>query len=352
MSGKIAAEVVKSGCEKGSIIPIKIPRCAEYIAAEIGVMRAGCVFTPLITEYPDERVEYIRKLCKSKTLIDLEFVERAMQNEPQKQWADLKDEDGSYVVFTSGSTGNPKGIYHTQKSFDSSVDGNMPVFDLHGKDVFLDTVTHSFIASKIYYVALCVGASVHILSDDERKNIHFLEDYILDNNVTIAVISPAQQKVFKNKSKSLKKVISTGERLSNEYSSEYQIINCYGASETHGSLYFYVDKKYENTPIGKPFKNINAYVLDENGNEVPDGQEGELCISGTHLANGYLELPEQTAKAFVPNPFSKGENDKILYHTNDMVKRLPDGNIVYLNHKDWMVKINGQRVETGSDHTD
>lgn len=347
MSGRIAAEVVKSGCEKGSIIPIKIPKSAEYIAAEIGVMRAGCVFTPLITDYPDERVEYIKSLCKSKTLIDLEFVERAMKNEPQKQWADLKDEDGSYVVFTSGSTGNPKGIYHTQKSFDSSINGYISAFCFEKNDIYLDIVTQSFIAAKINYTPLALGATVHILSDDERKNIRFLEDYILDNNITVAVIGPAQQKIFKNKSKSLKRIISLGERLSNEYSDDYLIINGYGASETHGSLYFYVDKRYDNTPIGKPLSFVNAYVLDENGNEASDGQEGELCISGASVAKGYLGLPEQTAKAFVPNPFANRDNEEILYHTGDIVKRLPDGNIVYLNRKDWMVKINGQRVETG-----
>lgn len=347
LSGKIAAEILKSGCQKASAIPILLPRCAEYIASELAVMRAGCAFVPLITEYPDERVQYIKTLCKSEIVIDTDFIKRAESNEPVSSWAEVKSEDSSYFVFTSGSTGNPKGIHHTHRSFNAFVNGNFPVFGLNSDDVYLDTVTHSFIASKLYYISLSAGASVHILTNDERKNIHFLEDYILRHGITIAVISPAQHKVFKNKSKSLKQVISTGERLSNEYSDDYRIINCYGASETHGSMYFCVDKKYENTPIGKPFINGSAYVLDENGNEVADGEEGELCVSGENLAQGYIGLDEQTKKVFVPNPFSKGENDKILYHTGDVVKRLPDGNVVYLNRKDWMVKINGQRVETG-----
>lgn len=347
LSGKIAAEILKSGCKKGTAVPILLPRCAEYIASELGVMRAGCAFVPLINEYPDERIEYIKSLCKSEFIIDTDFIKRAESNEPITSWAEVTNDESSYFVFTSGSTGNPKGIRHTHGSFNAFMEGNCPVFDLHPDDIYIDTVTHSFIASKLYYVPLAAGAGVHILTNDERKNIHFLEDYILEHGITIAVISPSQHKVFKNKSKSLKTVISTGERLSNEYSDDYRIINCYGASETHGSMYFLVDKKYQNTPIGKPFINGSAYVLDENGNEVADGEEGELCVSGQNLAQGYIGLDEQTKKVFTPNPFSKGENDKILYHTGDIVKRLPNGNVVYLNRKDWMVKINGQRVETG-----
>ncbi|MGN0538116.1 MAG: amino acid adenylation domain-containing protein, partial [Acutalibacteraceae bacterium] len=347
LSSKIAAEIVKQGYKKGSIIPVRMPRCMEYIAAEIGIMKAGCVFTPLIMEYPQSRVDYILEICECEHCIDDAFVQKALQNEPLKDNVELDAEDGAYVIFTSGSTGNPKGIYHTQKSFSTFISGQIAVICFQQSDIYLDTIPHSFILSFLDYVSLCSGATIHILNSDERKDIHFVEDYIAEHEVTIAVVPPSQQKVFNNKSASLRLVISAGERLSGQFSTEYQIINCFGASETNGTFCFHVDKKYDNTPIGKPFPGVLAYVLDENGNPVPDGMEGELCISGSILSKGYLKLPEQTAKAFVPNPFSVSDDDKVLFHTNDVVKKLPDGNYIYLNRNDWLVKINGQRVETG-----
>lgn len=101
--------------------------------------------------------------------------------------------------------------------------------------------------------------------------------------------------------------------------------------------------KYDNAPIGKPIGEVCAYVLDENGNEA---DEGELCFAG-YFADEYLHLPEQSAKVFTKNPFDTKDGFERLLHTGDIVKRREDGNLIYLNRRDWMVKINGQRVEPG-----
>ncbi|MGN1201867.1 MAG: condensation domain-containing protein, partial [Eubacterium sp.] len=179
-----------------------------------------------------------------------------------------------------------------------------------------------------------------------RKDVHFIENAIAYYGITNTYISPGMLKVYRNRSKTLKTVKTVGERLCNQFSSEYKIINIYGASETLLALAFEVDKNYENTPIGKPVNGISVYILNEKGEPVKDGEEGEICVAGA-ISDGYLNLPEQTAKVYLPNPFSTCDDDKILFHTNDIAKRLDDGNIVYVNRKDWMVKINGQRVEVG-----
>jgi uncharacterized protein YoaH (UPF0181 family) len=127
----------------------------------------------------------------------------------------------------------------------------------------------------------------------------------------------------------------------------YEIISIYGSSETiAGVASFAVDKKYDNTPIGKAVEGYAVYLLDENGSEVKDGEEGEICIAGI-VARGYINLPDETKEAFRENPFSQNEDDKILFCSGDIGKRLPDGNLLYVNRKDWMLKINGQRVEPG-----
>ena len=109
---------------------------------------------------------------------------------------------------------------------------------------------------------------------------------------------------------------------------------------------FLVDQYYENTPIGYPANRTGAYVLDEQGNRVADGEVGELCLSGV-FARGYIGLPEQTAAAFTANSFVAADGNAVLYHTGDMARWLPDGNLLYVNRKDWQVKIHGQRVELG-----
>lgn len=138
-----------------------------------------------------------------------------------------------------------------------------------------------------------------------------------------------------------------GERLSGVWREHGAIHNGYGLSETLSvALAFTVDRAYDNTPIGKPLEDFTVYLLDGAGQQVADGEEGEICIAGP-LARGYINLPEQTARAFVENPFATSDENRRMLRTGDVGKRLPDGNILYVNRRDWMVKVNGQRVEMG-----
>ncbi|MBQ1381280.1 MAG: AMP-binding protein, partial [Ruminococcus sp.] len=171
-----------------------------------------------------------------------------------------------------------------------------------------------------------------------------LADFVADNQINRTFISPKMLKVFKQKGNSLQTVVTGSERVSNTYSDEFDLYVFYGQTESaSAALAFKIDKPYENTPIGKPIGDIRTHILDENGKEA---DEGELCLAGV-FADGYLGLPEQTAKTFVDNPFAAEDGYPKLLKTGDIVKKAPDGNIIYLNRKDWMVKINGQRVEPG-----
>ena len=347
MSSKIATGLLERGCKKGDIIPVLMSRCTEYIAAEIAILKVGCLFAPLITDYPKDRVDYILNDCESPFYVDSDFVEECMDKLPLRESVDVEETDGAYVIYTSGSTGKPKGIYHNQKSLVEFVIRQQMLENYQAADIQLSLSAYSFIASFVEnFIPLYAGATVHILSDEQRKDIRFIENYIAEHQITVSYISPSQLKVFRNKGKSLRLVTSAGERLVGQYSTEFQILNMYGTSETGLALAFVTDKKYDNTPVGTPCHNIKAYILDDELKPVPDGEEGELCVAGP-ISDGYLNLPEQTEIAFVKNPFSGSDDDKIMFRTNDIVKKQSDGNIIYVNRKDWMVKINGQRVETG-----
>ncbi len=345
-SGKIAAALKAKGTKRGTFIPILLPRGIDYIAAEIGALRAGCGYAPILPEYPPDRVDYIKKDCRAPFIIDEDFIRYAMNAEPLTENAETDDNDVSLLIYTSGSTGNPKGVVHTHRSFLESLEREQLMCRMREDDKTLGMVSFSFAWSVAeIYDTLIVGAQLIILNMEERKDLKYVRNAIRENGITVMYINPNMLKRLDMHDSTLRVVKTAGERLSDFYTDEYQIVNIYGTSETYCALSFPLEKSYDNTPIGKACLNTGVVLLDENGKEVPAGQEGEICITG-HLAKGYLNLPEQTAKVFFKNPFSD-DKDSVLYHTGDMGRMLPDGNILYVNRKDWMVKINGQRVETG-----
>ena len=144
---------------------------------------------------------------------------------------------------------------------------------------------------------------------------------------------------------SLRKLLTGGDKLNQFFKRNYELINNYGPTEnTVVTTSFAVDKGYSNIPIGKPLDNVKIYILDKNKKLQPIGVYGELCISGSSLARGYLNNPELTNEKFVPNPFIPGER---MYCTGDLAKWLPGGNIEFGGRIDHQVKIRGNRVEIG-----
>ena len=345
-SGRIAAALNAKGAGRGSIVPIILPRCLDYVAAEIGSLRAGCGYAPILPEYPQDRIDYIINDCKASVIIDEAFIREAEKYEPITENVETTEDDISYLIYTSGSTGNPKGVIHTHRSFYDSLERDQIMCRMREDDKTLGMVSFSFAWSVAeVYDTLIVGASLVILNTEERKDLNYVRNAIRENGITVMYINPNMLKRLDIHDSTLRVVKTAGERLADFYTDEYQIVNIFGTSETYCALAFHLDKAYDNTPIGKAYHNCRVVLLDDNGKEVPPGEEGEICICG-HLAKGYMNLPEQTAKVFEKDPFSDDENS-VLYHTSDMGRLLSDGSVLYVNRKDWMVKINGQRVETG-----
>lgn len=346
---KIAAKLVRLGVKPRDFVMIMLPRNKDYIASMYAVWLSGAAFAPLSPTYPPERIGYIKRDCQARLSIDEKFL-RGIENEQPLESAVLPDpHDPSILIYTSGSTGNPKGVLHSHLSIADSVFryinyANAPV----GFRAALGA-PFTFVASvQGVFAPLCAANIAFLIPYEAMRDPELLADYIEENQINRCFISPKMLKVFRAKGNSLK-IVSTGsERVSNLYSDDYEIQVAYGQTESAGAvMMFKVDKKYDNTPIGKPIGNIKAYLLDENHQPA---DEGELCLAG-NFATGYLNLPEQTAKTFIDNPFAAEDGFEKLLCTGDVAKRGEDGNFIYLNRKDWMVKINGQRVEPGEIET-
>lgn len=352
LSGKISAVLKKSGVKKGDAVIICMDRKMEYIASELAVLKCGAAFVALLPEYPQERIQYIKGDCHAVLMIDEEFFSKMRASEifdaeiPDAEVPDVEQvspSDPAFMIYTSGSTGNPKGMIHTHKSLTASVLRHKKVLELKETDIQLVNAPFSFIVMCLeIYTPLSIGGAVHILSDEKRKNVRALEAYIVEHHITVTFISPQMLRLFSAECSDLRLVVTGSERVSNITGHGYRFLNLFGCSETAAmATYFEVDKKYDNTPIGKAAPGIKAVLLDDKGREVETGEEGELCVIGD-IAHTYINLPEQSRDAFIPQ-----EDGMVLFHTKDICRRLPDGNLVYVNRKDWMVKVNGQRVEIG-----
>ncbi|MBQ3418103.1 MAG: amino acid adenylation domain-containing protein [Ruminococcus sp.] len=343
---KIAGKLTRCGVKPRDFVLITLPRGKEYVAAMYGVWLAGAGFAPLSETYPLERITYIRDDCKASVVIDERFLRRIENEEPLAQEIIPDEADPAVLIYTSGSTGKPKGVLHSHLSVSDAVCRYLK--DYCPMSVgYRSALGASFtfvVAVGDVFAPLCAGAGVYLMPYEAIRDPELLADYIEQNQINRTWISPKMLKVFQNKGDSLKLVHTGSERVSELFSDEFQILVGYGQTESAGAvMMFPIDKKYDNTPIGKPIGDVKAYLLDETDQPA---DEGELCLAG-HFATGYLNLPEQTAETFADNPFYEQDGCRTLLRTGDICRKDENGNFIYLNRKDWMVKINGQRVEPG-----
>jgi amino acid adenylation domain-containing protein len=348
-SDLIAKVLCAKGIGRGDIIPILLESGIDTITTMLGVLKSGAAFSCINTDYPQDRIDFICRDTSAKLIIDASFfkeLHKMPQTEPKN---DISENDLAAVVYTSGSTGNPKGVLLPHRALDMYIDGNG--YKCTKDDVFLLVASLSFIGGIAFGLsALAKGQTLHIANQQVRKDAAQIVEYSRNHGITTAFFPPQLAKFILEKEDGLLRVLFTGsEKVSGLFSEKTNLINIYGASETFGPLTsFGVDKGYEyGTPIGKPFTGSKIILLDENENPVSDGQEGEICISG-QIALGYLNLPELTARKFIPNPLNKNE---MLYKTGDIGRVLEDGNLIYVQRKDWMMKVRGFRVEPGEIET-
>ena len=336
---RTAAKLESLHFPRGSFIIIRMSRCMEYIAAYYGVIFAGMAVVPTVTDYPEERVAYIRGNCESPFTIDDSFFDDISEYEPS-EGAVLDPGDIVCMNYTSGSTGRPKGVYYTLRCIDENMRLAASVYD--GLDEVVMGASASMAFAAVCHDCLApmnIGGTVHLLSDELRRDIGLMMDYYEEHHLTCGNVAPRLLRFFKHTT-GLKRLMTCGERVVNAWSPDHETWCIYGLTETYTVVTcFRIDRPYENTPIGKPLGGIRIEILDPDGNEVPDGKEGEINVTW-YTAEGYYKMPEETARAF------KDLGGGIRrYSTHDLGYRNENGDIVFVNRMDWMVKINGQRVE-------
>ena len=370
LSDYVAQKLTENGFGREKAAGILCGRTKEFAIGYVGVMKAGGAYVPLDPEYPQSRIEYMLKDSEAENLLVINRY-RSLVGFYDKNIISLDDvaaqaegfelsveltppnpENLAYMIYTSGSTGKPKGVMLEQRNLMNLIEYICQTRKLTPDDIVAEFASFCFDASVIdLFAPLTAGAVLYILPESIRKDAVAVGKFIKDKNITTATFPTQMGELVAElleDAPSLKFVTLGGEKFKYYRERTYQMINGYGPTEnTVSSTEFWVDRQYDNIPIGKSQRNVRSYIVDENLNRLPVGASGELCHSGRQIARGYHNLPEKTASVFVENPFSVCEEDRRLYRTGDMVRMKGDGNIEYIGRIDSQVKIRGYRVELG-----
>lgn len=345
VSGKIYRYLSDNGIGKEDFVLIKLPRGPMPIAAMIGIMRAGAAFTIVEEIYPEQRIQYIYMDCGCKLMIDAGKYQEILDTVSAKDGFVVADpHDACYAIYTSGSTGNPKGVLHEYGKIRQCLDGTQTLSLLAnsgvGVDVFSATVIVplSFVVTIMETVlVLDLGGTLYVVSLQTVRNLVKYNELLKNEKITVAYMSPSMLRVYKNESDALKLIMIGSEPANNLFMSGPRIINNYAMSETGFIIAgFILDKAYEKAPVGKNLMGLPIQILDEDGNPVPDGEVGEICIQNDFF-RGYIHLPELTERA------KRGG----IFHTNDLGFKDENGNLILSGRVDDMIKINGNRIEPG-----
>ena len=249
-----------------------------------------------------------------------------------------------------GSTGVPKGCMLEYGNITAFCHWYKKYYHIDHSSKIAAYASFGFDASMMdIYGAIANGAELHIIPEEIRLDFIALQRYFEENGVTHSFMTTqvGRQFAMEMSCESLKYLSIGGEKLvPMEPPKDYRFFNAYGPTEcTIFTTVFEVDKYYSNIPIGKALDNFKLYIADKFGHLLPYGACGELMISGWQVSRGYLNKPEKTSEVYTKNIYDDAEGYEVLYHSGDVARYLPDGNIQIIGRKDSQVKVRGFRIE-------
>ncbi|WHZ55988.1 non-ribosomal peptide synthetase [Metabacillus hrfriensis] len=380
----IANELVKLGIKENCVVGSMVDRSLELPIGVLGILKAGAAYLPIDPNYPIERikkvignsnVDIILKCSDHKHVyinqntlfIDIDTtLEKGTPVSMEKNLElEISSESLMYVLYTSGSTGDPKGVMVKRNSFVNLLYWYTNEFDINEASNLLLIAPISFdTAHKNLFAPLIRGGRLHLF-EPGMYDYNKMSDYIEFHKITTINCTPSgfyplvdyNEESDYSRLTSLKHVFLGGESInckklkplaeSANFSSE--IVNTYGPTECTDIASFYRISNQElvqqkSIPIGKPLNNVELYIVNQEMNLLPIGITGELCIAGVGLSQGYYNAPVLTKEKFVEFPHIPG---KKVYKTGDMARWMPDGNIEFIGRIDNLTKIRGFRVEVG-----
>ena len=401
-TGKLANYLHSSGLAKGSIVAIALSEPPKLIEAVVSVLKAGCVFVPLNAAEPPQRLRaMIREVEPDVFIVDGETYESiaaasaggakpamaVVLGRPENFVADARlaelpgspaaagcenppvdahPDDMCYVFFTSGSTGQPKGVAGRLGSLSHFIRWGIETFGVGPGSRLSQVASPTFDAFlRDVFIPLCSGARICIPDSretvlDPRQLVRWIDErgltllHCVPSIFRSLIAQPLDAGMFAE----LRHIVMAGERLfpseirrwMEVFGTRVQLVNLYGATEnTMAKFAYFIEEADGHAPfirIGKPMPGAAAFILDDKGRCCPPGEAGEIYIRTPFLTHGYYGRPELTRQVFVRNPL-RPDSDEIVYKSGDLGRLLPDGNYELLGRVDQQVKVRGFRVELG-----
>ncbi len=378
-SSVLAEYLRQRGVGPDRLVGICVDRSLDMVVGLLAILKAGGAYVPLDPGHPRERLAHILSdsgvsllLTQSPLLgelalladvetaivaIDLDWSGSATEPEGSGDVSDAGVSSGpdhlAYVMYTSGSTGAPKGVMIPHRALTNLLTSLIREPGLRGDDRLLAVTTYCFdIAGFELFGPLLVGACCEICASDAVGDVEKLKRAIRTRKPTVMQATPATWTMLLRsgwRNAEGVRIVCGGEALSETLRASIvatgcQAWNMYGPTET--TIWSMAWRVGGDGPVslGRPIANTQVYVLDDHLRPVPVGVAGELCIGGAGLARGYHNRPELTAERFVENPFAAGTR---LYRTGDMARRLASGEVEYLGRLDGQIKLRGYRIEPG-----
>ncbi|RKP38021.1 hypothetical protein BJ085DRAFT_40295, partial [Dimargaris cristalligena] len=357
----LAQQLLDRGVQRETPIGLLIDRVPSTIAAFMGLQLSGAALIPLDPTFPIERIQYITEDCgiglvltnmadQSKlnairstlTQVEIQLIGPWLLplQLPQDQLPilpNIRPTDLSHIVYTSGTTGRPKGVQIEHRLMGNFVQQLESTYGISAGLRLMQNMALTFDAALLeIFTGLCKGATLVLRTDllDTLPKV----DAIFATPTVLASLDPA-------KYPNLQTIISGGEALPREVAKRWarhcRLFNIYGPTEvlvSHTVEYSLGDI----LTIGRPVPNTQGYILDRYLRPVPTGVRGEIYVGGAQVARGYVNLPDLNTARLIPNPFSGSDN---MYRTGDSARWLPNGTVEYFSRHDDQVKIRGHRIE-------
>ncbi|HEU4773626.1 MAG TPA: amino acid adenylation domain-containing protein [Lysobacter sp.] len=376
-SREVARRLRAQGVHPGDVVAVAMERSAAAIVAVLGVLKAGAAYLPLDLKHPAERLEFMLKDARATVVLVGDADASALPGSVQRIVVDATQTDGgesgsaaepddaigdgeslAYVMYTSGSTGQPKGVEIRHCSILRLVCG-VDYIELDPQTRFLHAAPLGFDASTLEIWGALLNGGCVVVHGETTPTGAGLATCIAAHDVTTAWLTAALFNAVVDEDPrqlaGLRQLLTGGEALSVAHVRRMlaaapgtRLHNGYGPTEcTTFTCTWEIPADFPadagNVPIGRPIANTRVYVLNARREPVPVGVIGELYVGGEGLARGYLNQPGLTGERFVPDPF--GAPGERLYRTGDQVRYRPDGIIEFVGRVDTQVKIRGFRIE-------